>query len=228
MSGSADAEDRVNMIPMIDTFLFLILFFMLVTKFTPDEKAIASLMPTDKGQANAASASPLPKEQVNIAIYPAGLQKGFQPSQYRDQMTEQITNKSFNEVVYVRIGGANPIEVKGAPLSEQGSGSPVMREQVNTLHAYVAQELGKFEGTAPLRKDLPPVIVSSFSGLSWKYALLAYDGVRAYEAAHGGGKLNKSNEDLLNAREVTFAPPRIRNYSTNGLGNELYEIVHLR
>lgn len=228
MSGTTDSEDRVNMIPMIDTFLFLILFFMLVTKFTPEEKAIASLLPTDKGQASAASASPMPKEQVNIAIYPAGMQKGYQPSQYRDQMMEAIANKGFNESVFVRIGGANPIEIKGGPLSEQGTGSPVMREQVNMLHAYVAQELRRFEGTVPLRKDLPPVIVSSFSGLSWKYALLAYDAVRAFEAANGGGKLNKSNEDLLNAREVTFAPPRIRNYSTNELGNELYEVIHLR
>jgi len=228
MSGTADSEDRVNMIPMIDTFLFLILFFMLVTKFTPDEKAIASLLPTDKGQSSGASASPLPKEQVNIAIYPAGMQKGYQPSQYRDQMSEAVAKGSFNQSVFVRIGGADPIEIKGTPLSEQGVGSPVMKEQVAMLHAYVAQQLAKFEGTAPLRKDLPPVIVSSFSGLSWKYALLAYDAVRAFEASHGGGKLNKSNEDLLNAREVTFAPPRIRNYSANELGNELYEVIHLR
>lgn len=228
MSGQADQEDRVNMIPLIDTMFFLILFFMLVTKFTPDEKSITSLLPTDKGQSSGPSKSPVPQEQINIAIYPASMQKGFQPSQYRDQMNAMIDAGSFNSTVYVRIGGADPIEIKGAPLSEDGMGSQLMKDQVNQLHAYVQQQLSTREGGATARKDLPPVIISSFSGLSWKYALLAYDAVRAHEAKASKSKLNKTNADLLDAREVTFAPPRIRNYSSNELGNELYEIIHLR
>jgi hypothetical protein len=63
--------------------------------------------------------------------------------------------------------------------------------------------------------------------MPWKYALLAYDAVRDYEGDKVG-KYNKTNFDLLEAREVSFAPPRIRNYSTNELGNELFEIVHMR
>lgn len=228
MSGAADADDRVNMIPLIDTMFFLILFFMLVTKFTPDEKSITSLLPTDKGQSSAPSASPVPKEQINIAVYPAGMQKGFQPSEYRDQMNKMIDDGSFNRNVFIRIGGADPIEIKGDPLSEQGMGSAAMKDQVNQLHAYVEQQLSTREDAGAARKDLPPVVVSSFSGLSWKYALLAYDAVRAHESKATKGRVNKTNEDLLDAREVTFAPPRIRNYSTNELGNELYEIVHLR
>lgn len=228
MSGSADAEDRVNMIPLIDTMFFLILFFMLVTKFTPDEKAITSLLPTDKGQSSGPSSSPVPKEQINIAIYPMGMQKGFQPSQYRDQLLQAIEKGSFNRSVLIRIGGSDPVEVQGEPLSEHGIGSPLMKEQVRQLHAYVERELSTRENAGP-RKDLPPVIISCFSGLSWKYALLAYDAVRAHELKAGGkGTVNSTNADLLDAREVTFAPPRIRNYSANELGNELYEVIHLR
>lgn len=228
MSGGNDVEDKVNMIPMIDTMLFLILFFMLVTKFTPDEKAIASLLPTDKGQSSGPSSKPVPTEQINIAIYPSGLQKGFQPSQYRDQMNKTIEDGSFNQAVYIRIGGADPIEIKGNPLSEHGMGGQAMKDQVNQLHAYVEKELLAREGGGVARKDQPPVIISCFSGLSWKYALLAYDAVRAHEVKAAKGKINATNADLLDAREVTFAPPRIRNYSSNELGNELYEVVHLR
>jgi biopolymer transport protein ExbD len=228
MSGANDAEDKVNMIPMIDTMLFLILFFMLVTKFTPDEKSITRLLPTDKGQSSGPSSKPVPTEQINIAIYPSGLQKGFQPSQYRDQMNAMIDNGSFNSAVYIRVGGADPIEIKGNPLSEHGMGSQLMKDQVNQLHAYIDKELSTREGGAAARKDQPPVIVSCFSGLSWKYALLAYDAVRAHEVKAAKGRINATNADLLDAREVTFAPPRIRNYNSNELGNELYEIVHLR
>lgn len=228
MSGAADTDDRVNMIPLIDTMFFLILFFMLVTKFTPDEKAITSLLPTDKGQSSGPSTSPVPKEQINIAIYPAGMQKGFQPSQYRDQLNAMIDDGSFNKAIYVRIGGTDPIEIKGAPLSEDGMGGPAMKEQVNILHAYIGEQLATREAGVLTRKDLPPVIISCFSGLSWKYALLAYDAVRGYEAKANKGRHNQTNADLIEAREVTFAPPRIRNYSTNELGNELYEIIHLR
>jgi hypothetical protein len=43
-----------------------------------------------------------------------------------------------------------------------------------------------------------------------------------------GSKLD--NRDLSTwekAREVTFAPPRIRNYSLKELGEELYEVVQM-
>src|ERR1043165_4858079 len=107
-------------------------------------------------------------------------------------------------------------------------GSQMMKDQVGQLHAYIDKELSTREAGAASRKDQPPVIVSCFSGLSWKYALLAYDGVRAHEVKAAKGKINATNADLLDAREVTFAPPRIRNYSSNEMSNELYEIVHLR
>ena len=35
-------DETVNMIPLIDCMFFLILFFMMVTKFTPEEKAISN------------------------------------------------------------------------------------------------------------------------------------------------------------------------------------------
>ena len=221
-------EDTVDMIPLIDCMFFLILFFMLVTKFTPDEKAITSLLPTDKGQASAASSAPTPKEQVNIAIYPAGMQKGFQPSEYRTQLDAMIASGAFDQSVYVRVGGTDPIEVKGKPLATKEISTPAMKEEIGKMHSYIMGELEKREQAGAPRKDQFPVIVHCYSGHAWKYSLVAYDAVRAYESKMGGGKINMSNTDLLEAREVTFAPPRVRNYNSNEVGNELYEIIHLR
>lgn len=229
MSGEADSEDRVNMVPLIDTMFFLILFFMLITKFAPDEKAIASLLPTDKGQGVSSSKHPQVLEQVNIAVYPGGMRKGMQPSEYRNAMKQQEDDKTFNQVVYLRVGGSEPIEILGQPLSIGAVSSAPMREQVARVHAYIAQELESREKAgAAARKDQSPVVVHCFSQLSWKYALLAYDAVRAFETTKPGGILNKDNADLHDAREVSMAPPRIRNYNFNELGNEIYEIVHLR
>ena len=45
------AQGKLDLVPMIDCIMLLLLFFILTTKFTADEKAIASLLPTDKGQA---------------------------------------------------------------------------------------------------------------------------------------------------------------------------------
>ncbi|MBA3685029.1 MAG: biopolymer transporter ExbD [Planctomycetes bacterium] len=222
------SDETVNMIPLIDCMFFLILFFMMVTKFTPEEKAIASLLPTDKGQTSAASSAPTPTVQVNIAIYPAGMDKGFQPSEYATQLDEMVKKGSFAKTVYLRVGGHAPIEVQGAPLATKEIVTPAMKEQIGAVHSYIDERLTELEASGQPRKDQPPVIVHCYSGLPWKFSLVAYDAVRAFESKKAGGKLNKVHADLLDAREVTFAPPRIRNYSANEMGNELYEIVHLR
>ena len=35
-------------------------------------------------------------------------------------------------------------------------------------------------------------------------------------------------EELLAARAVNFAPPRVRNYAVDELGQELFEIIHMK
>src|SRR3954451_23937538 len=136
MSGEM-SDERVNMVPLIDCMFFLILFFILATKFTPDELAIASLLPTDKGQMSAPSKSPMPKEQVNIAIYPAGLQKGMQPSEYQAAVEAMWNDKTFDQKAWLRIGGSHPPPVDGKPLATRGAttNSALMREQVALFHS---------------------------------------------------------------------------------------------
>ena len=230
---SRKAEDNsvpLDMTPMIDCIFLLLIFFILTSKFTPDEKAIASLMPTDKGQAAAASSSPIPKEQVNIKIFPAGMVKGYQPSEYRDQLTKiraaQPPGRPI-EAVWFQIGGENPLPVDGSKFRQ--AGGDAVKTEVNGIHGHIHAALDARKGTdGAFRKDAQPVIIHCYSGLSWKFALLAYDAVREYERLASGGKAMTKAAELLEAREVMFAPPRVRNYSPNEIGNELYEIIHMR
>lgn len=224
----------IDMTPMIDIVFLLLIFFMLTTKFTPDEKAITSLMPTDKGQAQATSQSPIPKEQINIKIYPRSptgpnlFSPGFQPSNYRDALAPILADRVGRPIdnVIVQVGGSPPVPIEGQYLSMAG-GEALTRE-LNNFTGAITQGLAERDNNATSRKDAPPVIIHCFSRLSWKYALLAYDSVRKFEADNKGAGIIAKNAELANAREVTFAPPRIRNYSANEDGNELYEIIHLQ
>ena len=230
---SRKAEDNsvpLDMTPMIDCIFLLLIFFILTSKFTPDEKAIASLMPTDKGQAAAASASPIPKEQVNIKIFPAGMVKGHQPSDYRDQLIQiraALKPGRPIEAVWFQVGGEDPLPIDGSKFRQ--AGGDAVKLEVNSIHAHIQKALEVRKGSdGAFRKDAQPVVIHCFSGLSWKFALLAYDAVREYERVTSGGKALTKASELLEAREVMFAPPRVRNYSPNEVGNELYEIIHIR
>jgi hypothetical protein len=232
MAEAADdriAEGKLDLVPMIDCIMLLLLFFILTTKFTSEEKTITSLLPTDKGQAAATPQKVEPPQQVNICIYPAGLDKGFQPSEYESKLKEMQPNSiAVIPKAWIRIGTNQAIEIDGSPLRTKNSSA--LKEQVEQVHQYISDALRAFEiGSATDRKGQSPVIVHCFSGLSWKYALIAYDAVRAYEAQISGRKATGDpTVDFDQAREVDFAPPRIRDYSSHELGNELFEIIHMK
>ena len=47
-SSSEDVgEGKLDLVPMIDCIMLLLLFFILTTKFSTEEKTITSLLPTD-------------------------------------------------------------------------------------------------------------------------------------------------------------------------------------
>jgi len=218
-----DNSVPLDMTPMIDCIFLLLIFFILTSKFVPDDLAIVSLMPTDKGTATSPDQAPIPPPHIAIKIFPAGMVRGFQPSDYRNQLAalRPAPGRPI-ERVWIQVGGDDPIEVEGAPLRQPGSAA--VARDVDRLHAHLHQALAAREsadGTAT-----PPVVIHCFSGLSWKYALLAYDAVREHERLATGGPLAQRAADLRGAREVSFAPPRLRNYSPNEFGDELHEIVH--
>jgi len=232
MAESADdklAEGKLDLVPMIDCIMLLLLFFILTTKFVSEEKSISSILPTDKGQAAASPSKVTPPEQVNICIFPAGMEKALQPSDYIQQLRAIQTSLSpvINKV-WVRIGIAPVLAVDGSTLKIK-DGSAVV-SSLDQMHKYIFDELTKFENATPSdRKGQSPVVINCFSGLSWKFALVAYDAVRAYEAKVSGRvRTGDPAKDFDGAREVDFAPPRVRDYTSNELGNELYEIVNMK
>lgn len=217
-----DDEVKGDMTPMIDIIFLLLIFFILTTKFIPEEKVIASLLPTDKGQSSASAPIEEP-QNFNILIYPFGFTRGQQPSDYEAQWQE---DQGAAENATMTING-DSIHINGGDLGMKsgGPGTP-LNEQLEQVHAFIEQNLQRVEQGGE-RKEQDPVIIHCFTGMPWKFALAAYDAVRAYEAEIAG-KVHLSPEDLQNAREVTFAPPRVRDYSNWEMGKELFEIIHMR
>ncbi len=124
------------------------------------------------------------------------------------------------------LAGAE-IQVNGMNLGANAR-DKVKWQEVEAVHTYLQDELKKREQGSALRKDEDPVVINCFSGMPWKYAIVVYDAVRDYERQQTGGKglAGVGDPTRLEAREVNFAPPRIRDYHTWELGNELWEIIH--
>lgn len=224
MASLDDSEEsRLDLVPMIDTIMLLLLFFILTTKFSAEEKVISSLLPTDKGQGPGVSTVEKP-EEINVIITPLGFAPGEKGVEAMDtRWKSNPVSKDAN----LRITGSPAIFVMDGKLLEERP-SPRQQKHLEEIHAFVAEGLKRSETPAGAtdRRKLAGVIINCFSGLDYKYALVAYDSVRGYEGQFSGTKLN--NLDLQKAREVSFCPPRIRNYHAWELGNELYEMMNLK
>ena len=228
-------EGHLDLVPMIDCIMLLLLFFMMTTKFFAEEKSIASLLPTNQGPGMVTKQIDPPRT-ISVSIYPAGLTRGYQPSDYARQLAGMHLPGQVIGDAYLRIGDREPFLISGKALTHRDSDHPqAMTELMDLIHVYISDELTKYEKPGESRNQQPDIIISCFSGLSWKFALIAYDGIRAYEGQAGqvgianpaGQVVYSGNPERLSAaRAVTFAPPRIRDYTANELGDELYEIVH--
>lgn len=224
--GGGEDEGRLDLVPMIDCIMLLLLFFMMTTKFSSEEKAINSLLPTNQGSGAASAPSKDPPRTINICIYPDGMQKGYQPGEYLSQLEKTRGSGIIIENAALRVGGREPMPIEGNVL--RAKKSKPMEDLVEQIHQYIDSELSKYEQEGKPRKEQNDIVIHCFSGMSWKYALLAYDAVRAYEARVGQIKWTGNPEELVQARAVNFAPPRVRNYAVDELGNELYEIIHMK
>jgi hypothetical protein len=227
--GDRINEGKLDLVPMIDCIMLLLLFFILTSKFSSEEKTITSMLPTDKGQAATASTKPVePPKQINLCIWPAGLPTNVQPEVYTSKLRElyKVAPGGILQDANIRVGGDAPRPITGSILARQGDEE--LKVHIDQIHQYVSTELEKREkADAASRKDQFPVVIHCFSGLSWKFPLVAYDAVRDYERRKGGAVDLNDPRALEKQREVDFAPPRIRNYSPNEQGNELYEIINL-
>jgi hypothetical protein len=213
-------QGKLDLVPMIDCILLLLLFFILTTRFDKPDEAIASMLPTEQG--TVAQQSATPPERANICIYPAGLERGLQPSEYASHLRELGVPRR----AWLRVGAAEPLEIDVAALrvveGEPGSKAAVDR-QLSLIHGYIAGQLARFEGDGPRVKQCP-ISIHCFSGMPWAFALIAYDACRGYEAGHGA----VASYEFGDKREVDFGAPRLRDATTHALGDELYEIIGMR
>jgi hypothetical protein len=209
--------------------MLLLLFFTLTTKFTTEEKVIGGLLPSTKGD-GVAQATVTPVIPIAICIYPAGFDRGYSPAQYEAQLAAR-GDGVFTGKAWLRIGQREPLAIDGNLLRDARAGQAAgLNPEVERIHGYIAKALGDYEKSGA-RSAQDPVTIASFSGMSWKFALVAYDAVRAYEAgkvpvaATAGEAVVQTPEMLQAAREVDFLPPSLRSASAHELGEELGDIL---
>jgi hypothetical protein len=225
--AEAAADGKIDLVPMIDCVMLLLLFFILTTKFTADEQQIAAMLPTDKGDAVTSDRTPVdPPTDINLVVVPSGISRGLREVDYQQRWTEieRLRGRTPPSAA-LRVGGSDPLVIDGGLFTSQDEAA--VQAQVDDIHAYVARELAAREEAGD-RTRQHPVNIHCFSGLSWGYALAVYDAVRAYEAARQPQISGTASVLADDQRPVTFAPPRLRNHKATGLGNELWELTHLQ
>ena len=221
-AADATNEGKLDLVPMIDCVMLLLLFFILTTKFSSEEKMLNSLLSTEQGQLGSLHIV-VPPAEIHICLYPAGLERGLQPSDYLQRLGEIRRSAHGFDQVCIRIGRSAPTVIDLAQLHTKDQGGQTLER----IHAYISTELTKFE-TNENRTHQAPVIIDCFSGLPWNCAITTYDAVRAYEQKHGAIATQDGmvRDDLEDARRVSFSPPLIRNSSLRELGEELDGIVN--
>ena len=231
---SSDSDDtiekgRIDLVPMIDCIMLLLLFFMLTTKFTSEEQSISSILPTNKGTAPAKPDKVVePPQRVQIVITPAGLPMMNTEREYQTWYDQNVgVGQGIIPAAELRMGG-NPatIKLENRKLSQRDN--PNLAGEVENIHAFIHEALKRYEIPGKPRKEQSEIVVSCFSALSWRYALIAYDAARSYEVKQGAIFDAKDPNSLTNARAVSFAPPRVRNYSVKEMGAELFELHRLK
>ncbi len=218
-------DGKIDLVPMIDCIMLLLLFFILTTTFVPSDKAIAALLPTDQGQdKDPPKIKVIPPDEIRITVVPEGMRPGLTAAEYHAAIVRlQAGHPRAIPAVLVRVGGSEPLRVDGTQLSQLDMAK--QNAELSRLSVHLAGELAAREKDGG-RKDQAPVIIHAFSGLPWKYALVVLDGVRAYEALKDPPTTN-AVLDPAQVRQLSFAPPRIRNYDVKELGVEMQELLSL-
>ncbi|MBA3938517.1 MAG: biopolymer transporter ExbD [Planctomycetes bacterium] len=222
---SGKREGRLDLVPMIDCIMLLLLFFILTTSFRAPIKQIVVLLPA-KGPAPSHPTIVEEPHILRIAVYPDGVEPGDSAAAYQRRI-DALLKRGMVPTVRVRIGGAEPFLLLGADLDH--GDTPALEAALDGLAARIGAALKEREvpGTAT-RHDQVPVEIHCFSGLSWKYALVVLDAVRSYEQDYEHDLPKDAEKAARLRREIAFAPPRLRNYRVNERGEELAEILAVK
>ena len=117
----ADAE--VDLVPLIDCVFLLLIFFILTSRFVPDEFMLSALMPTN-GTAKIVGPPSVISEQIRIAITPAGAPARASEAEL-DAWSKRARRLGGFGVADLRIGGREPLRIDLDALSlPKGPGCP--------------------------------------------------------------------------------------------------------
>ncbi len=206
-----DEENRekatVDMTPMIDIVFLLLVYFVLTMTFMPDEKWLSQLLPTTKG-GDSNVVEQLEVQEINISFYPSGAPATSSTS----ELQNWYDNLDSIQHVTCRINGST-IELPFHLDHEQ---------QVERIHAFINEQLAKYEDHLSTREKQDSVNVHCFSRLPWRYAIAGFDAVRAYEK-----EITKVDEKIM-GRDFGFAPNQLRDHRHDQLGDEIFRLRSLK
>jgi hypothetical protein len=149
-----DETGKLDLVPMIDCVMLLLLFFILTSSFRSEEQHIASLLSAEGQGPGTPMAQP---EIVRIVVLPGE-----------------------GRNARVRIGGGEELTLDDATLAQPGG--PAVEAAVEAFHAALAAKLAVYE-KGGARTDQTPVEIHCATRLPWRDAIVVYDAVRAYEQA---------------------------------------------
>lgn len=210
-------DSKPNLTPMIDLVFLLLVFFLLTTRFMPNERVMQSLLPTDNGGQAVTAVEPPPI--TRIAIYPAG----HTPIMSVASNDARWHSQPNRQEVMVQIGSDAPIAVDVSQLQHPDLAQA--ETALHPIHAYLANHLTTVE-IGGRRSDEDPVEIHCFSGLPWAVAMAAYDGVSHYESERATALGISPEQHQAEPRSIRFAAPRLRDHHSLAAGVELFEIMH--
>lgn len=155
-ANNADDVGKLDLVPMIDCVMLLLLFFILTSSFRSEEQHLSALLSTEGGPGPGTSV--VRPEIVRIVILPGE-----------------------GRSARVRFGGSEELLLDGATLAQPGG--PEVETALDAFHAAIAAKLAIYE-KAGARTEQTPVEIHCATRLPWRDAIVVYDAVRAYEQAH--------------------------------------------
>jgi hypothetical protein len=221
-----ERDGKLDLVPMIDCVMLMLLFFILTTSFLSEDKQIAALLPSHGQGSIDAVPAPLPPPEIHLVVVPSGLAPGLDQRGHQDAWERLQRMRGAAPITAdLRVGGSEPLVLAGGLFASDDP--PALQRRIDAVHAYVQRELAAREQPGDGQAQAP-VNIHCFSGLSWGYALVVYDAVRAYEAGRRPSPAAGSSVFDDRQRTVSFAPPRIRDHTSRELGQELWELRNLR